>query len=136
MVAHLVELDGAVGLAKLAGESQLALPALTHAFSEIGASLGLDWVQGAASHMRPVDAWERLLTAGLARDFQQIRLEFLRRICNSEWDPQAAVAGWVDGHADAVRQFRAQVARAQTGTPVTPAMLAQLAGQARNLLAR
>ena len=136
LVAHLAELDGAVGLARLARESRLALPALTHAFSQIGASLGLDWVQGVASRMRPIDPWERLLTAGLARDFQQIRLEFLRRICSSKSDPQAAVAGWVQDHSDTVRQFRAQVARAQTGTPVTPAMLAQIAGQARKLLAR
>jgi glutamate dehydrogenase len=35
-----------------------------------------------------------------------------------------------------VRQFRAMVARAQTAAPVTPAMLAQIAGQARNLLSR
>ncbi len=136
LVAHLAELDGAVGLARLARESRLALPALTHAFSQIGASLGLDWVQAVASQMRPIDPWERLLTAGLARDFQQIRLEFLRRICSSKSDPQAAVAGWVQDHSDAVRQFRAQVARVQTGTPVTPAMLAQIAGQARKLLAR
>ena len=136
LVAHLAELDGAVGLARLARDSQLPLPALTHAFSAIGASLGLDWVQGVATLMRPIDPWERLLTAGLARDFQQIRLEFLRRTCGGGLDPQAAVAAWVERHADVVRQFRAMVARAQTGTPVTPAMLAQIAGQARKLLAR
>jgi len=136
LVAHLAELDGAVGLARLARESQLPLPALTHAFSAIGSSLGLDWVQGVATLMRPIDPWERLLTAGLARDFQQIRLEYLRRICGGELGPQGSVAAWVERHADTVRQFRAMVARAQTGTPVTPAMLAQIAGQARKLLAR
>ena len=136
MVAHLADLDGAVGLARLARESRLPVPALTHAFSAIGASLGLDWVQATASQMRPADPWERLLTASLARDFQQIRLEFLRRICGRKGDPLAAVELWVESHADAVRQFRAMVARAQTAAPSTPAMLAQIAGQARNLLAR
>ena len=114
----------------------MPIPALTQAFSAIGASLGLDWVQATASQMRPVDPWERLLTASLARDFQQIRLEFLRRICGRKCDPLAAVERWVEGRTVAVRQFRAMVARAQTAAPVTPAMLAQIAGQARNLLSR
>jgi glutamate dehydrogenase len=136
LVAHLADLDGAVGLSKLARETRLAMPALTHAFSAIGTSLGLDWVQATASQLRPADPWERLLTASLARDFQQIRLEFLRRICGKKCEPLAAVERWVEDRADAVRQFRAMVARAQTAAPVTPAMLAQIAGQARNLLSR
>jgi glutamate dehydrogenase len=136
MVAHLADLDGAVGLCKLARKTGLAIPALTHAFSAIGASLGLDWVQATASQLRPADPWERLLTASLARDFQQIRIEFLRRICSKKGDPLAAVEGWVEDRADAVRQFRAMVARAQTAAPVTPTMLAQIAGQARNVLSR
>ena len=135
-VAHLADLDGAVGLAKLSRETRLPVIALTRAFSDIGARLGLDWVQATASQMRPADHWERLLTAGLARDFEQIRLEFLRRICGKESEPIAAVEIWVQGHADAVRQFRAMVARAQTTAPVSPAMLAQIASQSRNLLTR
>jgi glutamate dehydrogenase len=136
LVAHLADLDGAVGLARLARESRLPVPALTRAFADIGARLGLDWVQGTASQMRPLDPWERLLTAGLARDFQQIRLEFLRRIAGKKTEPQAEVTRWAERQAEAVRQFRAMVARAQTAAPVTPAMLAQIAGQARNLLSR
>jgi glutamate dehydrogenase len=93
-------------------------------------------VQATASQLRPADPWERLLTASLARDFQQIRIEFLRRICSKKGDPLAAVEGWVEDRADAVRQFRAMVARAQTAAPVTPTMLAQIAGQARNVLSR
>jgi glutamate dehydrogenase len=61
-------------------------------------------------------------------------LDFLRRV--SAGDPVAAVARWAQGQEEAVRQFRAMVTRAQAAVPVTPAMLAQIAGQARNLLAR
>ena len=136
MVAHLNDLDGSVGLARLARETRVAAPALTRAFADIGRQLGLDWVQATASQMRPADPWERLLTAGLARDFQQIRLEFLRRVAGRKSDPQAEVTRWTENQADAVRQFRAMVGRAQTAQPVSPAMLAQIAGQARNLLSR
>ena len=136
MVAHLNDLDGSVGLARLARETRVAVPALTRAFADIGRQLGLDWVQQTASQMRPVDPWERLLTAGLARDFQQIRLEFLRRVAGRKSDPQAEVTRWTENQAEAVRQFRAMVGRAQTAQPVSPAMLAQIAGQARNLLSR
>ena len=136
MVAQLVDLDGAVGLARLARDSQVSVTALTRAFADTGRRLGLDWVQGAASRARPVDPWERLLVAGLARDFQQIRLEFLERIVHDKREPQAQVADWADGHGEMVRQFRALVSRAQAASPVSAAMLAQIAGQARNLLAR
>ena len=53
---------------------------LTRAFSDIGQRIGLDWAQGTAAHMSPSDIWERLLVDGLARDFQHMRLEFLRRL--------------------------------------------------------
>ncbi len=136
MVAHVADLDGAVGLARLARDSQLPALALARAFADLGARLGLDWVQATASRLRPGDPWERLLTASLARDFQQIRLDFLRRVTSGGADPAAEVAQWADGHSEAVRQFRAMVSRAQAATPVSAAMLAQIAGQARNLLSR
>ena len=79
MVAHLVDLDGAVGLARLARDLAVPVDVLTRGFAEIGSRLGLDWVQATASRLRPADPWERLLVAGLARDFQQIRLDFLAR---------------------------------------------------------
>ncbi len=135
MVTHLVDLDGAVGLARLARDSQGSVTALTHAFAETGSRLGLDWVQATASRLRPADPWERLLVAGLARDFQQIRLEFLQRIVTGQGDPQGQVAEWAEAHREAVRQFRSLVSRAQAASPVSAAMLAQIAGQARNLLA-
>ena len=135
IVVHLADLDGAVGLAQLASQTKLPLPALTRAFSALGAGLGLDWLQTTASLMRPADSWERLLSAGLARDFQQMRLDYLRRICGGNCDPEAEVARWLTRRAEAVHQFRTMVARAQAAVPATPAMLAQIAGQARNLLA-
>ena len=48
----------------------------------------------------------------------------------------AAVAAWAEDHAAAVSQFRAMIGRAQAHNPVAPAMLAQIASQARILLAR
>ncbi len=133
MVAHLFDLDGAVGLAKLARDSGTAPTVLAAAFGDIGARLGLDWAQGTAARMSPADPWERLLVAGLARDFQQMRLDFLR---HRRGDPLAAVAKWADAQAAAIRQFRSLIARAQTAMAVSPAMLAQIASQARNLLGR
>ena len=133
-VAKLFDMDGAVGLARLARDSKTDPIALTRAFTDLGALLGLDWAQMTATRMSPSDPWERLLVAGLARDFQQVRLEFLRRAKGGV--PAEHVARWGEQFAEAVRQFRALVARAQAAAPVTPAMLAQIASQARNLLGR
>jgi glutamate dehydrogenase len=81
----------------------------------------------------PVDPWERLLVAGLSRDFQQMRLEWLARDAAL---PEARVAAWLDGQANRVRDFRRLVDRAKLAVVVSPAMLAQIAGQARVLLGR
>ncbi len=137
MVSQLFDLDGAIGLARLSRDKNMATAALTHAFSDLGARLGLDWSQQAAARLKPSDPWERLLVAGLARDFQQMRLDFLRRACGKRGDdPAMAVERWAEKQASAIRQFRAMVTRAQTAVPITPAMLAQIASQARNLLGR
>ncbi len=138
-VAHMFDMDGAVGLAKLARDADIDARELTNAFTELGARLGLDWAQGTAALMNPSDVWERLLVAGLARDFQQMRLDFLRRLSRrkgAKEDPENAVTSWAEAHHPAIRQFRAVIARAQGQTPVAPAMLAQIASQARNLLGR
>ena len=74
-------------------------------------------------------------SAGLARDFQQVRLEFLGRRARSK-APGECVATWAEQEAASVRAFRSLVGRAQSATPVAPAMLAQIASQARNLLGR
>ena len=135
MVARLFDMDGAVGLARLARDSKTDPVALTGAFTDLGARLGLDWAQMTAARMNPSDPWERLLVAGLARDFQQVRLEFLGRCVRSK-PPLECVAAWAEQEAVSVRAFRSLVGRAQSATPVAPAMLAQIASQARNLLGR
>ncbi len=139
MVANLFAVDGAIGLARLAKDTGIAPVPLTGAFSDLGERLGLDWAQSKAAVMNPSDPWERLLVAGLARDFQQMRFEFLRTLAGSKKgkaDPQAQIAAWAATREPAIRQFRAMIARAQTAVPLAPAMLAQIASQARNLLRR
>ena len=138
-VASLFDFDGAVGLAQAALASGIDAKLLTHAFTDIGTGLGLDWAQGTAAHMSPSDVWERLLVSGLARDFQQMRIEFLRRLMRRKGgkdDPRGAVAEWATRNAAGVAQFRQLIARAQARPPVGAAMLAQIASQARNLLER
>jgi glutamate dehydrogenase len=138
-VANLFDFDGAVGLAQAALASGVEARLLTHAFTDIGTTLGLDWAQGTAAHMSPSDVWERLLVSGLARDFQAMRIEFLRRLLKSKAgkdDPRGTVAAWAARNAPGVAQFRSLIARAQARPPVGAAMLAQIASQARNLLER
>jgi len=133
-VVRLFELDGAVGLAELGERLGLDEADLTRAFTHLGQELGLDWAQSTAARISSSDPWERLLIAGLARDFQQLRLEFLAR--GGSGDPQAKVAGWLGENAARVGQFKALVDRARQGAQPNAAMLAQIAGQARVLLGR
>jgi len=138
-VARLFEMDGAIGLAALARDSGIDPTTLAQAFVELGARLGLDWAQSAAAVMSPSDPWERLLVAGLARDFQQMRLDFLRGLAkrkSAKGDLAGHIDAWARSRADPIRQFRAIVGRAQSAAPVAPAMLAQIASQARNVLKR
>ncbi|MEP5937787.1 MAG: NAD-glutamate dehydrogenase domain-containing protein [Erythrobacter sp.] len=138
-VSHMFDIDGAIGLARLANETGMDPHALTQAFTDVGETLGLDWAQSVAALMNPSDIWERPLVSGLARDFQQMRLEFLRRLLRrkeGKADPAAAVSDWAEYNQVSVKQFRTMISRAQTHTPVAPVMLAQIASQARNLLER
>ena len=142
-VANMFDFDGAVGLAQAAISTGIDAKLLTHAFTDIGTRLGLDWAQGIAAHMSPSDVWERLLVSGLARDLQQMRIEFLRRQIAADAgsktgnaDPRGCVAAWAERNAAGVAQFRSMIARAQARPPVGAAMLAQIASQARNLLER
>jgi len=136
-VVHMYDLDGVVGLAQLSDEKGLDPLELTMIFVDLGTRLGLNWAQGTAANMNPFDPWERLLISGLARELQQVRLEFLRRLTVSRKarnDPAQAVANWAETHAKEIAQFRATVDRAQSSAPITSAMLAHIAGQAQNLL--
>ncbi|RGP42002.1 Glutamate dehydrogenase [Altererythrobacter insulae] len=135
-VVHLFEVDGSIGLAGLARDSGISPQVLTEAFTLLGSKLGLDWAQQTAEDMAPSDPWERLLVNGLSRDFQHMRLDFLRRRANRKAGPLGTVEQWLGSHEASVAQFRAMIGRAQLHTPVAPAVLAQIAIQARNLLER
>ncbi len=125
--------DGAIGLASLSASSGTDEIALARAFTRLGEAVGLDWAQTSAQSIPTSDPWERLLLSGLARDLQQMRLDFLR---GRDGDPEAAVERWLEALAPRVRQFRRQIDSARAAAAVTPAMLAQLASQARVLLNR
>jgi len=133
-VVRLFDLDGAVGIAALSRAGGLDAVALAGAFTSLGAALGLDWAQATAARLSPSDPWERLLVGGLARDFQQMRLDALHRWNGG--DPVAAVNGWLSAQAEGVARFRAMIERARKVVPTSPALLAQIAGQARGLLGR
>ncbi len=132
-VVRLAELDGAIGLAALGNRTGTDAIVLTRAFAALGSALGLDWAQGTAMRQSPTDPWERLLISGLARDFEQMRLEFLARDAK---EPEARVTAWIEAHAPRVAQFRGLIDRARMVAIPSSAMLAQIAGQARVLLAR
>ena len=131
-VVGMAKLDGAIGIASLAKRIKVDELALARAFTLIGAELGLDWAQGAAMQLTPSDPWERLLAAGLARDFQTMRLDFLAKIADK--NPEKAVQHWLDIKGPAVMRFRDITNRAHHMALPSTAMLAQIAGQARQLL--
>jgi glutamate dehydrogenase len=138
-VVRLFKTDGAIGIVDLAerrGDDEVGV---TRAFTHLGDALGLDWAQTLAAHMSPADPWERLLVNSLARDFQQMRIDFLRRLSRRKGakdDMPAMIEKWTGENEVAVRQFRTMVNRAHAQNPVAPAALAQIASMARNLLGR
>jgi len=133
-VRRLFEMDGAIGLADLGQRLGLPEAVLAGAFTHLGEALGLDWAQATAARIVSSDPWERLLIAGLARDFQQLRFDFLGR--RSAGEPGAAVDAWLVENGARVAQFKALVDRARGAAQPGAAMLAQIAGQARVLLGR
>jgi len=133
-IANIYMNDGAAGIAFLAYNRDIDPLDVALAFTNLGSQLGLDWAQMTATRINPSDPWDRLLIAGLARDFQQMRLDFLRRTRGK--DMQHFVESWAERNIDRVAQFRKIMDRAQQTTKPTIAMLAQIAGQARLLLSR
>ena len=133
-LVRLYELDGVFGIAALAARQKIDELALTRAYTRLGEALGLDWAQQQVARFVPADQWERLLTAGLARDFEQLRIEFLSR-CRAK-DVDSCVDDWIDQHRPRIDQFRELVTRARAEGHVSAPMLAQIAGQARILLGR
>jgi glutamate dehydrogenase len=133
-LVRLYELDGIFGLAALAARKGLDELALARAYTKLGEALGIDWAQQQLARFVPSDQWERLLTAGLARDFEQLRIDFLSRIRGKDAD--AAAQDWIESQGARLEQFRNLIARARTEGSVSASMLAQIASQARILLAR
>jgi glutamate dehydrogenase len=133
-LVRLFELDGVFGIAALAAHNKLDELETTRAYTRLGEALGLDWAQQQVARFVPGDQWERLLNAGLARDFEQLRIEFLSR-CRCT-DVDRGVEQWVEEHRPRIDQFRKLVGRARAEGHVSAPMLAQIAGQARILLGR
>jgi glutamate dehydrogenase len=133
-LVRLYELNGGVGVAALGRKLGLDEIVLTNAYTRLGEALGLDWAQTVANRFQAKDQWERLLTAGLARDFEQLRLDFLARKPGT--DPNVAVEQWVAAQGPRIDQFRRVVDRAKNAPITTSPMLAQIATQARVLLGR
>jgi len=133
-LVRLYELDGVFGVAALAARKKFDELALTKAYTQLGEALGLDWAQQQLARFTPADQWERLLTSGLARDFEQLRIDFLSRIRGR--DPEVAVGQWVERQEARLAQFRDLIARARHEGSVSASMLAQIASQARILLNR
>ncbi len=133
-LVRLYELDGVFGIAALAAHQKLDELAVTRAYTRLGEALGLDWAQQQVARFVPSDQWERLLTAGLARDFEQLRIEFLSRCSGKDLDD--CVEGWIEHHGPRIEQFRELVKRARSEGHVSAPMLAQIASQARILLGR
>ncbi len=127
-------LDGAIGVSLLATERQLDVAATAQAYTQLGEVAGLDWARGAAGALVSADPWERLLTAALVRDFEQIRLDLLRRVVPESGDPVAALATWVAANQPRVARIAGSAARARDSGSISAAMLAHIAGQARAAL--
>jgi glutamate dehydrogenase len=133
-LVKLYELDGVFGISGLAARRRLDELLLTRAYTRLGEVLGLDWAQQQVSRFMPTDNWERLLAAGLIRDFEQVRIDFLSRTRSD--DPDQSVERWVENNPKRIAQFRALVDRAKLVGAVSAPMLAQIASQARILLSR
>jgi glutamate dehydrogenase len=133
-LVRLYELDGVFGIAALAARRKRDELALTRAYTRLGEALGLDWAQQQVARFVPRDQWERLLIAGLARDFEQLRIEFLARTAGKV--PDDGVDEWIAEQQARIDQFRQLVGRARAEGQVSAAMLSQIASQARILLAR
>ena len=133
-LVKLFELDGVFGISALAAHKDVAELSVTRAYTRLGEVLALDWAQQQVMRFTPTDNWERLLTAGIARDFEQLRIDFLSRTRGT--DPDQAVENWVERNPKRIAQFRALIDRAKLSGQVSAPMLAQIAGQARILLGR
>ncbi|MGB7404098.1 MAG: NAD-glutamate dehydrogenase domain-containing protein, partial [Pacificimonas sp.] len=127
-------LDGAVATARLSHDLGAGDREVAAAYTLLGQEIGLDWAKARAAQMVPSDPWERLLVAGLVRDFEALRMDLIRRITPEGGDPSTAVCDWLTTHKQTADRLRASIDRARGAGAVSTAMLAHLAGQARGLL--
>ena len=133
-LVKLYELDGVFGIAGLSARKDMDALQLTHAYVRIGEALGIDWAQSQALKLQPTDQWERLLVAGLLNEFEQLRIDWLSQVRSD--DPVQSVERWAERQEKRIDQFRRLISRARSGGAVSVPMLAQIASQARILLAR
>ena len=133
-LVRLYEVDNAFGIAALADRKQIDVLEITKAYVILGEALGLDWSQQQIARFVPADPWERLLIAGLERDFEQLRIDFLGRLRDP--DVVDSTNKWIQRHASRIEQFRRMVDQARNSGTVTAPMLAQIASQSRILLGR
>jgi len=130
----LFETDNAFGISALAARKKIDVLEITKAYVILGEALGLDWAQQQIARFVPADPWERLLIAGLERDFEQLRIDFLGRLRDP--DLVQSTNNWIERHSSRIEQFRTLVTQARNSGTVTAPMLAQVASQARILLGR
>ncbi|MBV7257402.1 NAD-glutamate dehydrogenase [Pacificimonas sp. WHA3] len=128
-------LDGAISTSRTAFDGGIDVRSVAIAYTLLGQEVGLDWAKAAAAQMNPTDPWERLLVAGLVRDFESLRISLIRQITVKGADPSAAVCKWLEQHKERADRMRTGIDRARNSGAVTTAMLAHLASQARSLLA-
>jgi len=128
-------LDGSVGIGLLAADLGGDEAAIAMGYTHLGEMLGLDWAKGAALLLAPTDPWEHLLKAGLVRDFEQLRLDLMRRIVTQGSDPMTEVNAWLATNAARADRVASLVTHARRSGAVTTAMLAHVASQARAVLA-
>ncbi|MEO1168256.1 MAG: NAD-glutamate dehydrogenase domain-containing protein [Pseudomonadota bacterium] len=133
-IIRIAELKGAVTTSDLAAQLDVGELEVARAYTRLGEALGLDWANGVALRFGSHDPWERVLAAGLSRDFEQLRLDFLLRA--STGDPEADVENWLRLHRPRIKQFTDLIARARLASAPSAAMLAQIGAQARILLGR
>src|SRR3546814_13564647 len=107
-------MGGAVGLARLARKLDVSEIDVTQAFTRLGETLGIDWVQSTAARMVPSDPWERPLVSGVARDLQKIRLDFLSETTGKEIDTHAA--RWLAAEEQRVEHMRQHVTPRRSDT--------------------
>ncbi|MFD0849406.1 NAD-glutamate dehydrogenase [Sphingosinicella xenopeptidilytica] len=133
-LVELEGLDGAIGNARLASELGVPERAIADAYTRVGETLGLDWAKGVTAQLSPSDPWERLLVAGLLRDFEQLRIDLIKRQTKKGGDPVKAIEAWSAANPVLIQRMADATARARKSGVVTTAMLAHLGSQARALL--